>query len=105
MPNFALLHSHEYNREVSLLAFDLLEFGGTEVRKQPLVERKDLLADLLKKVKDGVEYNGVIDGDLAVIFDACKLEHEGIVVKRKDLLYESGRSSGGSQIKIPSPPQ
>jgi ATP-dependent DNA ligase len=27
-----------------MLAFDLLELNGTEVRKQPLVERKELLA-------------------------------------------------------------
>ena len=37
MPSFDLLHSHEYDREVSLLAFDVLEFSSTEVRKQPLV--------------------------------------------------------------------
>jgi ATP-dependent DNA ligase len=57
MPSFALLHSHEYDREVSLCAFDLLELNGTEVRKQPLVERKELLADFLAKVKDGIEFN------------------------------------------------
>lgn len=54
MPKFDLLHSHEYDKEVSLLAFDLLELCGTGVRKQQLVERKELLADLLKKVKDGI---------------------------------------------------
>jgi bifunctional non-homologous end joining protein LigD len=40
MPSFALLHSRDYDKEVSLCAFDLLELSGTEVRKQPLVERK-----------------------------------------------------------------
>ena len=44
-----------FYKEVSLLAFDLLELSGTEVRKQPLVECKELLADLLKKVRDGIE--------------------------------------------------
>jgi hypothetical protein len=29
------------------------ELSGTEIRKQPLIERKELLADFLKKVKDG----------------------------------------------------
>jgi bifunctional non-homologous end joining protein LigD len=93
MPSFDLLHSHEYDREVSLCAFDLLELNGTEIRKQPLVERKELLADFLTKAKDGIEFNDHIEQDGDVVFDhACKLGHEGIVAKRKDLPYESGRS-------------
>jgi bifunctional non-homologous end joining protein LigD len=103
MPNFALLHSHEYDREVSLCAFDLLELAGTEVRKQPLIERKELLADLLAKVKDGIEFNDHIQGVAGhVVFDhACKLGHEGIVAKRKDLAYESGRSRRWIKVKNP----
>jgi ATP-dependent DNA ligase len=47
----------------------------------------------------------VIDGDPAVIFEhACKLGHEGIVVKRKDLPYESGRSKRWLKIKNPDSP-
>lgn len=103
MPSFALLHSHEYDKEVSLCAFDLLELNGTQVRKQPLIERKELLGDFLAKVKDGVEFNGHIE-DVAgdVVFDhACKLGHEGIVAKRKDLPYESGRSRRWVKVKNP----
>jgi ATP-dependent DNA ligase len=86
-----------------LCAFDLLELSGTEVRKQPLVERKELLADFLSKVKDGIDFNDHIEGVAGhVVFDhACKLGHEGIVVKRKDLPYESGRSKRWSKIKNP----
>ena len=70
MPSFALLHSHEYDREVSLCAFDLLELNGTEVCKQPLIERKELLADFLLKVKDGIEFNDHIEGVAGhVVFD------------------------------------
>jgi bifunctional non-homologous end joining protein LigD len=105
MPIFDLLHSHDYDKEVSLLAFDLLELSGTEVRKQPLVERKELLADLLKRVKDGIELSDHIEGDANVIFEhACKLGHEGIVVKRKDLPYESGRSKRWLKVKNPASP-
>jgi hypothetical protein len=39
-----------------------LELSGTEIRKQPLIERKELLADFLKKVKDGIEFNDHIEG-------------------------------------------
>jgi bifunctional non-homologous end joining protein LigD len=105
MPSFDLLHSRDYDREVSLLAFDLLELNGTEVRKQPLTERKDLLAGFLVKAKDGIEFSGHIEGDAHVIFHhACKLGHEGIVVKRKDLPYEGGRSGRWIEVKNPESP-
>jgi bifunctional non-homologous end joining protein LigD len=79
--------------------------AGTEIRKQPLIERKELLADFLK-VKDGVEFNDHIEGVAGhVVFDhACKLGHEGIVAKRKDLPYESGRSKRWIKIENPESP-
>src|ERR1700704_5441341 len=93
MPSFALLHSREYDKEVSLAAFDLLEHDGDEVRKLKLLDRKTRLARLLSKVKDGIEFNQHIEGEGHLIFEhACKLGCEGIVAKRKDLPYESGRS-------------
>jgi len=102
MPNFALLHSRDYDKEVSLCAFDLLELQGTEVRKQPLLERKSLLADLLKKVSDGIEFNEHLEGRGPAIFEhACELGHEGIVAKRRDLPYESGKSWRWLKIKNP----
>ncbi|MBR0876865.1 DNA ligase [Bradyrhizobium liaoningense] len=105
MANFALLHSRNYDREASLVAFDLLELEGTEVRRQPLFERKFLLADLLHKVTDGIEFNDHISEPGAVVFKhACKLGHEGIVAKRRDLPYESGKSRRWLKIKNPDSP-
>jgi bifunctional non-homologous end joining protein LigD len=46
MPDFTLLHSREYDKEVSLLAFDLLELDGVEIRKLPLMDRKTKLQRL-----------------------------------------------------------
>jgi bifunctional non-homologous end joining protein LigD len=62
MPSFDLLHSRDYDKEVSLCAFDLLELSGTDVRKQPLIERKELLADFLANVKGGIEFNNHVEG-------------------------------------------
>lgn len=105
MPDFALLHSHEYDREVSMLAFDLLALNSTEVRRKRLIERKELLEDLLKRMADGIEFSDHIEGDARAIFEhACKLGHEGIVVKRKYLAYESGRSKRWLKIKNPESP-
>ena len=82
MPSFDLIHSKQYDREVSLVAFDLLELDGDDVRRQPLLDRKARLAKLVAKVRDGIEFNEHIEGDGAVIFQhACHLGHEGIVAK------------------------
>jgi len=105
MPSFALVHSKEYDREVSLIAFDLLELNGEDVRPQPLIERKRRLHHLVKPVRDGIEFSEHLDGDGAAIFQAaCSHGHEGIVAKRLDLPYESGRSKRWIKIKNPDSP-
>jgi hypothetical protein len=69
---------------VSLIAFDLLELNGEDTRPLPLIQRKDWLAKLVAKVRDGIEFSEHIEGDGAEIFRAaCELGHEGIVAKRK----------------------
>ena len=96
MPSFALIHSKQYDREVSLVAFDLLEPDGVEVAKKSLLDAK---------VRDGIEFNEHIEGDGADMFSAaCKLGHEGIVAKRIDLPYESGRSKRWLKLKNPDSP-
>ena len=105
MPDFNLIHSKEYDREVSLVAFDLLEKDGEDLRPLRLEERKGRLQYLVSKVRDGIEFSEHIEGDGADIFQAaCRLGHEGIVAKRKDLPYESGRSKRWLKIKNPSSP-
>lgn len=105
MPNFAYIHSKQYDHEVSLVAFDLLEFDDSEVRKLPLLDRKTRLQKILTKAKGGIEFNDHIEGDGHSIFEhACKLGHEGIIAKRKDLPYESGRSKRWLKVKNPDSP-
>lgn len=105
MPSFDLIHSKQYDREVSLVAFDLLELNGKDYRKLPLSDRKLRLAMLLDNAKDGIEYGEHIEGDGAEIFKAaCKLGHEGIVAKRQDAPYESGRSKRWLKIRNPASP-
>ena len=96
MPSFDLIHSKQYDREVSLVAFDLLELDGDDVRRQPLLDRKARLAKLIAKVRGGIEFGEHIEGDGADIFKArLQLGHEGIVAKRKDLPYKFGKSNAG----------
>jgi ATP-dependent DNA ligase len=105
MPDFNLIHSKEYDREVSLIAFDLLELNGEDVRQQPLTERKRRLQFLLRPLREGIELSEHLEGDGADIYRAaCSLGHEGIVAKRKDLPYESGKSKRWVKIKNPASP-
>jgi ATP-dependent DNA ligase len=105
MPSFALIHSKQYDREVSLVAFDLLELDGVDVRQRQLLDRKARLARLVARLKGGIEFNEHLEGDGAEIFEhACRLGCEGIVAKRIDLAYESGRSKRWLKIKNPDSP-
>jgi ATP-dependent DNA ligase len=105
MPDFNLIHSKEYDREVSLIAFDLLELNGEDVRPARLTERKRRLTFLLQPLREGIELGEHLEGDGSEIYRAaCSLGHEGIVAKRKDLPYESGRSKRWVKIKNPNSP-
>jgi bifunctional non-homologous end joining protein LigD len=105
MPDFALLHSKQHDKDVSLIAFDLVELNGEPVRKEALAKRKGKLQQLVRSVKSGIEFNDFLEGEGGRIFEhACKLGHEGIVAKRKDLAYESGRSKRWLKIKNPDSP-
>ena len=77
---------------------------GIDWAAQPLDDRKARLAKLLKHAKD-LHYNPHFEGEGAVIFKhACKLGLEGIVSKRRDLPYQSGRSKSWIKIKNPKSP-
>jgi ATP-dependent DNA ligase len=90
---------------VFLYAFDLLEINGEDLRTSPLEQRKARLRKLLKNRKSGIIYNEHLDGDGAVIFrHACKMGLEGIVSKRRDMAYRSGRAKSWLKIKNPDSP-
>jgi len=67
--------------------------------------RKAKLANLVRRSAGGIHFNEHLDGDGAAIFDhACRLGLEGIVSKRRDLPYRSGRSRCCVKIKNPASP-
>lgn len=68
-------------------AFDLLWLDGRDVRKEPQIERKRLLKDLIEKhdLKEPVIYSEHHEGDGQALFAAAsRLNYEGIVSKRVD---------------------
>ena len=52
MLDFNLIHSKKFDRYVSMIAFDLLELNGEDVRPQALIERKGRLQYLLKPLRE-----------------------------------------------------
>lgn len=77
-----------------LYAFDLIELDGDDLRRDPLAVRKATLASLLRRAAPGLRFNEHLDNeDGPLVFaHACKMGLEGIVSKRKDSHYRSGRS-------------
>ncbi len=75
-------------------AFDLLHLDGFDLRGVPLSERKRLLGELITASAPGfaLRFNDHLDqpGE-DILAEACRLGLEGIVSKRKDLPYVSGR--------------
>jgi bifunctional non-homologous end joining protein LigD len=102
--NFDKLHSQAYNDQVFLYAFDLLALNTVDYRYGPLEERKGKLERLLSH-STGVRFSEHMEGDGAIIFKhACKMGLEGIVSKRRDLPYRSGRVKNWIKVKNPASP-
>jgi len=105
LADFELLHSKANDELVTFCAFDVIEHDGEAVRRHPLSERKALLKKLLGRTKTGIFFNEHFAGDGTEIFaNACALGCEGIVAKRLDLPYQSGRSKAWLKIKNPKSP-
>jgi bifunctional non-homologous end joining protein LigD len=85
-----------------LYAFDLLRLDGENVRRSPLEERKARLRRLIGR-KRILHYVDHLEGDGTKVFKhACKLGLEGIVSKRRDLPYKSGRCRSWLKIRNPA---
>ena len=103
-PDFAALQaalSDGKSDALIFFAFDLLFLEGEDLRRLPLTDRKARLETLLKKMKnDALRYveHFTSSGD-AVLLSACRMNLEGIVSKRADAAYASGRSDSWTKAK------
>jgi len=98
--SFDLVRHHRANDRVFLYAFDLIELNGDDMRRDPLEVRKATLRSMLAKASLGLRFNEHIEDDGPTVFaHACKMGLEGIVSKRKDSPYRSGRSPDWLKMK------
>jgi bifunctional non-homologous end joining protein LigD len=87
---------------VTLVAFDLIELQGDDVRDEPLLKRKQRLAKMLGWGGEPIIYNEHLAHDGPAVFEhACCLGLEGIVSKRLDAPYRSGPSKTWLKSKNP----
>jgi len=84
---------------LSCFVFDLLELDGEDLTELPLVERKAKLEPLISKENEPLLFSAHVSGHADEVFrQVCSAGHEGIVAKRADEPYRSGR--GRSWLKI-----
>lgn len=104
-PNFSSLQaalSDGKTEDLIFFAFDLLFAEGLDYRRLPLGERKERLKALLEARKKTSQIRYVEhfeSGGDAVLQSACKLELEGVVSKKLDAPYRSGRTESWTKAK------
>lgn len=89
------------SQEMLFIAFDLIYLDGVDLSPAPLLERKRLLEAIMKRSRSKhLRYSAHLPADgTAMIAEACRLGLEGIVSKRTDQPYRSGRTGDWLKIK------
>ena len=106
-PDFAALQaamSEGKAKDLVFFAFDLLFDGARDLRELPLTKRKALLEPLIKKAGTDpiIRYvDHFVTGGDAVLRSACRMSLEGIISKRLDAPYRSGRGDGPCPTAAP----
>lgn len=86
---------------VSFMAYDLLEWKGQDVRHWELWKRRETLAALIHSMpKENLEISQVLTdsnwAELAALREQSRsVKAEGLMLKRKDGSYQTGRKRGG----------
>jgi bifunctional non-homologous end joining protein LigD len=87
------------SRELTYVVFDILAIDGEDLRDKRLLERKKILANLMKETPYNIYFSKHITGRGKSSFEsACELDLEGIIGKRVDSKYTGTRN--GDWIKL-----
>ena len=105
--DFEALRSRQGQAVAIMVAYDIIEADGQDLRTEPLQERRKRLTKLLSRsnraLHDGIQLSEAILGDGARIFrHACWMDLEGIVSKRIGSRYVSGRTRAWLKTKNPN---
>lgn len=102
--HFQLMQNYQTTQEGSLLfyVFDLLYLNGHDLRKMPLIKRKEILQEVLNRFSGSlIRYSDHILKQGIPFFKEAKKKHlEGILAKKIESLYQMKRSRDWLKIKI-----
>jgi bifunctional non-homologous end joining protein LigD len=88
-----------YESPATLFAFDLLSLAGLDVRSLPLADRKRLLSAVVPRL-GAVRYADHVEGEGEALYREVEARGlEGIVGKRADAPYRSGRSPAWRKVR------
>ena len=86
---------------VVLIAYDLLEYGGVDIRQKPLSERRQLLEQLVNRTAENsaLKLSELVPFSTWTDLEEERLQSrqfmsEGIMLKRKNSTYQVGRKKG-----------
>jgi ATP-dependent DNA ligase len=102
---FDLIRRRRHESDAVLVAFDLIELDGKDLRRLPIESRKRMLSKLVRGPRSGIVLNEHYEDDGEIVFQrACQLGCEGIVSKRLGSTYSAGRSKYWVKVKNPTAP-
>ena len=97
----SLQNYRQENVPLAYMVFDLLYLDGVDLRSQPLIERKKLLAELIPE-SDILKYSEHVEESGKKLFNTIRKEGiEGIVAKSADSPYRDG-ARGDEWLKVKS---
>jgi bifunctional non-homologous end joining protein LigD len=96
--SLSLLQAYEIGEQRPQLvyyAFDLHFLKGADLLKRPLTERRRQLEKILKKAPENIRFSAELRGGKdELLHVAEQFQLEGLIAKKPDSVYESGRRSG-----------
>ncbi len=95
-PSFNAIQNHAPGTPIIYFVFDVVVLGGRDVRSDTLEARRALLErKVVPTFLEPVRYPGDLQASLKDLVHSVKAHgFEGLVAKRRDSRYESGRRSG-----------
>jgi bifunctional non-homologous end joining protein LigD len=99
-PDFRALHFHDRDEQVCVWAFDLLHLDGEDLRDRSLDARKRALERLILKTGDNaLRLSESFDDGVKLLAAAEGMRLEGVVSKRRDAPYRSGKKCDWIKVK------
>ncbi|MBB4618818.1 DNA ligase D [Sphingomonas abaci] len=86
--------------DMALMAFDLIEQDGEDLTERPTLDRKARLRAVLDQGPDAIRFSEHVVGQgEALLEQMCRDGLEGVVSKRADAPYRSGRTRAWIKVK------